>query len=210
MMNSPSTQKVVLLLLDEDASLREELRKCLELVGTQDGLYEFEFHEAESVAQYRELTKTRHFDVLIIDIRLKPTEDGLDDIVLFHHVHSPDTLIFVYSAFEDMDKVSVCVHAMKAGATDCIDKENKDSIQMVVQSVRRELTEHSFPEAGPGSEWLERNLPDLVDKYPGKAVAVLDRQVVADAPTVSELREMLPRLDLHRTPFLMVVPNWNH
>jgi hypothetical protein len=125
-------------------------------------------------------------------------------------VHSPDTLIFVFSAFEDMDKVRACVHAIKAGATDCIDKKNENSIQMVAQSVRRELMEPSFPEAGPGSEWLERNLPVLVDTYPGKAVAVLDRQVVADAPTVSELREMLPRLDLRRTPFLMVVPNGNH
>ncbi len=107
----PATRLV--LLIEDEPSFAGNFAKALELEAEKAGDFTVDVHETCSVSQYQEIIKSKHFDVMVVDIWLSSPEDGLDNIILFHHVHSPDTVIIVYSS-SDMDKVK-CVQAMKPG-----------------------------------------------------------------------------------------------
>lgn len=199
-------RRIKVLLIDQDESARQRLRRAFGVAASAD--FQFDVHEAGSAQEYHEFILRDHADVMVVDVRLQSAKAGTDDIVAFHHLHSPDTIIIAYSDFPGLDPVQTCVRAMRTGAVDCIEKRQEDSIRAVVERAVSELEHRISPDSGPSPEWLEAQLPSLVRQYAGRAVAVLGDQVVASASTVAELRQRLPQLHLSGTPFLMVVPRW--
>lgn len=204
MANSHLITKHVLL-VDDEPSPRREVRRALEVV--RDSEFQFEVDDAESVAEYHDRLRTKHYDVLVLDLRLSSGEEGTDDVLAFHHIHSPDTIVVVYSAFPNLDKVHSVVRAMRTGAVDCIEKSRDRAPKAVVDAVLEELRRRTSTASFPSTEWLERVLPDLTRDYGGKAIAIQGENVVESADSVSELRR---RLAGHQgpPPYLMVVPKW--
>lgn len=199
-------EKISVLLVDDEPLPRSRLRRAFDAAMLDD--FDFDVEEACSVAEYQQRVRCRHFDVLIIDLRLNVPGDGTDDVVRFHRIHSPDTIIVAYSGFPGGEVVRSAVDVMRAGAVDCIEKSSKDSTKRVVERVVDELRHRRSPESGPTSEWLERVLPDLVREYGGMAIAIVGQEVVCSEANIPALRREITKLALSHAPYLMVVPNW--
>lgn len=210
------TEEITVLLVDDEPLPRKTLRRAFEVADAPE--FKFRVLDAANVAEYQKIVHTTHVDVLVIDLRLNEAEEGTDDVVSFHHVHSPDTIIIAFTGFPGesaMSSLKSCVRVMRAGAVDCIakaqtdDNGNPDGVRSVVGRSIEELRLRRSPESGPTPEWLERELPELVKKYAGMAVAIRGQTVIASAPTVQELRRVIAQLGTTVIPYLMVIPKWS-
>ena len=192
------------LLIDDDLPPRRELRRAFEAADKPE--YAFEVFEADSVEAYQTLVKQQRFDVMIVDLRLVSEEEGTSEVISPHIIHSPGTIIIVYSAFPSLRPVPSCVRAMRAGAVECIEKGAEHSIRSVLESAYRELLAQESPDVGPSSEWLDEHFSDLIKKYGGKAIAFVGLNVVAAAENVGQLRNVLREMTLQGPPHILIVP----
>ena len=192
------------LIVDDQDGDREVLRRTFTVAPTRD--YRFSVEEARSVAEYYEKIREGEVGVLVVDVLLGARHNGGGDIVDFHLLHSPATIVIVCSGFSGLNPLPVCVHAVRAGAVDCISKEDPRWTEAVLQSVLDELNRRNSPGDGPTPVWLEQNLTRLTREYPGQAVGMIGQEVVAWAPSVADLRAKLPALNLSHMPFLMMLP----
>lgn len=55
--------------------------------------------------------------------------------------------------------------------------------------------------------WLTHHLDDLIDKYPGKIIAVINDQVVAVGDTYQEIYKPFLESDLEEMPLVIKVPH---
>src|SRR5688572_2945217 len=136
-------QQVSVLLVDDAAAPRKVLHRAFEAF---DGEFEFNVAEASTVEDYHEAVGRRHFDVVILDLGF---DGATSNIIETHLVHSPGTMIIVYSAFTNLDVIPTCVRALRAGAVDCIKKGDPGDIQAILDSVCRELRTRNSPETAP-------------------------------------------------------------
>jgi len=213
-MDSSQRERIVVLVVDDIGLSRCDLKRAFEVADCDD--FEFVVHTACNAGEYRAVINACHVDVLVVDIRLDPkegasggvAEDGTDDIIAFHHLHSPDTIIIAYSAFDGLDAVENTVRAMRAGAVDCIARSRPGFLGIVVARAVDELRRRRSPESGPSPEWLEANLPRLIQQFGGQAIAISGERVIMSANSVQELRQKLADAPQPVSPFLMVVPDW--
>lgn len=205
-MTTRTPKEITVLLVEDMDPPRVLLKRAFEVAGA--GEFKFKVYEARSVKEYHEIIRDKKVDVLVVDIGLKGSEHGIDDIVMFHRLHSPDTIIIVYTSFPAMDPIRSCVAAIRAGAVDCINKAEPESARAVLDRALVELRERASPHLGPSSEWLESQLASLIRDYGGRAVAIIGETVVASAGSISELRKELAARPCGGTPFLMVIPRW--
>lgn len=100
------------LILDDDPAFRAEVR------GGIDGL--FDFLEAGSVQEFRQLWKTRHFDLLLLDMRLRRDREGLD---VLRGVFAQDACqpVIMVSAYGDTESA---IEAVSAGAIMFLHKQD--------------------------------------------------------------------------------------
>lgn len=95
-------ERVEILVVDDEASVRDLIRKILEKHG-------YQCHTAANAADARDLLKTQEFAVLLCDIRM-PGESGLD---LIRHVKPayPDTAIVMVTAIDDPQEAKIVLEA---------------------------------------------------------------------------------------------------
>ena len=221
------TQKVRVLMVDDQEPPVRELKAALGAIPKSE--FQFEVHWAVSVSEYQKLIResVEQFDVLIVDLKLqsgqKDLRQGVDEVVSWHLVHSPSTIVVVYSVFttDAADEISAaietCVLAMRAGAADCI-KKGRGSTAKLVSSVCRELRRQRDPHLVFDSQWWVDRSETLVREYGGQAIAILGRDVIASSPTIPELRAKLKESEplsvlrsRHATsdiPRIMLVPDY--
>jgi DNA-binding NtrC family response regulator len=197
-------QKWVLVVDDEPAPCRE-LKRCFEIADSPE--YTFTVTCVMSLQEYYEAVKRREYDILVVDIRLASgDEEGIDNVVAFHKVRWPASIVIVYSAFPQLEPIPTCVRVMRLGASDCIAKGSDDSVRKVVLAAIRELTTRKAPEPGPTSDWLASHIDDLVNAYGGKAVAFVGEEVVDVADSARELRDRAVGGRYGAAPYIMVIP----
>jgi ActR/RegA family two-component response regulator len=205
MTGASSPREFDVLVVDDDSLMCREVLRALE--AAQGDEFRFRIVEAHGVDAYHRFLAAHHADVLILDLKLENGEEGLDDILSFHRLHSPDTIVIVFTSFPKRDPVRTCVRAMRLGAVDCIDKRvGPSAIDDVVRSVIDELRRRTSGDVGPSSEWLKMQLPKLIAEHSGQAVAIIGANVELSAPTISELRRKLADLKLTDKAYLFVVP----
>jgi DNA-binding NtrC family response regulator len=105
-----SSNELEVLVVDDDGEIRETLCEVIEDAGHS-------VHEAADGAAALELTRSRHFDVVVTDIQMPK----LDGFTLFSRLRqeSPDTEIIIMT---NHGEVAQAVAAMKEGAYDYVSK----------------------------------------------------------------------------------------
>jgi hypothetical protein len=159
----------------------------------------------------RRQLESQPIHVLCVDLNLKSekttlADDGIDGIASFHRFKSPYTLIVVYSSFMELDRVKTTVRAMKAGASMVF--ETRDGFEReIVEFCVRELKSRTTLGGLDIEDWFETELPRLVREFGGQAVALADRQVVASASSVAELRRRLAQSPPKDKVTILLVPD---
>lgn len=157
--------------------------------------FEFVVETASSKEEYDDRMRDgRKYHVLTVDIRLLTGEEGIDDVITYHRMVSPETIIVAFSGFPNMDKVQTCVKAIKAGADNCFEKNvpNRDqSILNVTDYVVKELRRRRDGSSPLDQAWLETELNNLIEQFPGKVVAISGHSVIAVGNDSGKVREQL-------------------
>src|SRR5215470_4703688 len=126
---SPGTMRPVVLIVDDDAGLRESFRLILE-----DG---YELVEASDGRQALEIVRNREVDLVLLDIRL-PEMDGIE---VLERIKSTDEQVEVVLVTA-VKTVRTAVAAMKLGAFDYLTKPFEEDDLLSV--VRRALEKRSL------------------------------------------------------------------
>jgi hypothetical protein len=171
----------------------------------------FEVLKVPGMQEARRQLESQPIHVLCVDLNLKSekttlADDGIDGIASFHRFKSPYTLIVVYSSFMELDRVKTTVRAMKAGASMVF--ETRDGFEReIVEFCVRELKSRTTLGGLDIEDWFETELPRLVREFGGQAVALADRQVVASASSVAELRRRLAQSPPKDKVTILLVPD---
>lgn len=189
---SDMKREVVRVLIVDD----EEI--CRELIGRQfvcRDEFEFVVETASSKEEYDDRMRDgRKYHVLTVDIRLLNGEEGIDDVITYHRMVSPETIIVAFSGFPNMDKVQTCVKAIKAGADNCFEKNVPDfdqSISNVIDYVVKELRRRRDGSSPLDQAWLETEMNNLIERFPGQVVAIRGHSVIAVGNDSGKVREQL-------------------
>jgi DNA-binding NtrC family response regulator len=182
------------LIVDDEEAAREGMRKALE----REGAYEVYLAESLDSAK-QQIERRKRFDVILVDLKLRE-QDGAEIVRWFKDKSTITIVITAYGSIEN------CAELMKAGAYDYISKLDSESYHKLLTSIREGLEERARPKPDPNALWVNDNLNVLLEKYPGKYIAILDQEVVAEAPTEKELREELGERFPKQNPMIMSIP----
>ncbi len=191
--------KFKVLIVDDEEAVREGMRKALEREGA------YEVYPAESLdSAKQQIERHQRFDVILVDLKLGEQNGG--DIVRWFTGKSTITIIITaYGSVEN------CALLMKAGAYDYIEKAKErlredDVYEKILASIRAGLQERAKPKPDADDDWIDDNLARLTDQYPGKYIAILDEEVIAEAPTMEELRNRLDNEFPMQNPKVVSIP----
>ena len=190
-MSDATRETISVLVVDDEPIWRDLIERQFECRDE----FNFVVAQASSKQQYDELMKDgRKFQVLTVDIRLLNREEGIDDVITYHRMVSPETIIVAFSGFPNMDKVQTVVRAIKAGADTCFEKNvpNIDrSISNVTDYVVQELQRRRDGSSPLDLAWLEKEMNGLIERYPGKVIAIRGHSVIAVGSDSGEVRDKL-------------------
>lgn len=200
------SQKLVMVVVEDDEVVVNRLKR--RFVGLREKEPKFEFMNVPSFDEYLKLQKDYTFNVVIIDMRLWKDAGGKDadekgglKVARKYRVWNPGAVAIIYTAYPELRE---CVKVMRCNAWDYIDKNERDSLEKLINSVEKGLEER-FPKTGPTSSWLEQELPELVEKYAGQYVAFVDQILVDSDCSEGKLRERVKRKYVDKEPFFLQV-----
>jgi DNA-binding NtrC family response regulator len=127
-MDTPETQEIVLLIVDDEASVRESLSAWF----SDDG---YIVHTAENAADALHVLQERHIDIMILDVRMP----GMDGLALQDRIREfdADIIIIILTAFASVD---TAVRALKAGAFDYATKPiDPDELSTLVRNATAQV-----------------------------------------------------------------------
>ena len=128
---SPSATVGSVLIIDDEAAIRESLETLLELEG-------YSVESAETADQGLSRIGQRPFDLVLLDLAL-PDRNGLD-LLAELHAHDPQLSVIMITAYGTVENA---VKAMQAGATNFVQKpwDNEKLLADVRIAVGRHRTE---------------------------------------------------------------------
>ena len=137
-------------------------------------------------------TKT-YFHVIVTDMRMGvQDEEGLE---ILNQLTEKSPITIVLTAFASIPN---CVESMRAGAWDYLEKnpeDESDPYENLLRSIKKaykERLKNPYPERmHPDAKWVNDNMDELLKKYGGKVVAVLDQAVV---DSDSEYKPLMDRV----------------
>lgn len=184
------------LIVDDEEAAREGMRKALEKQG------DFDVEVAGTVEEAQEkIAAPRRYDVIVTDIKMGGGEWVGAEIV--RRFKDKSTITVVITAY---GSIRSCAELMRAGAYDYISKTDGDAHDRLLKSVSEGLNERARPKPDPNALWVNEEFTMLLDKYPGKYIAVLDQEVIAEAPTEQELRKKLDEEFPKQIPMIISIP----
>lgn len=199
-----------ILLVDDQPEVLDVLRRILADEKGIDG----EPYRVEVESDHRHALERLHgerFEVVVVDMASPARHDEGLDVVRALSARSPVTIVLTaHPSYPN------CVESMRAGAWDYLEKnphDDTDPYDRLLASIRRGCEERlSRPDLGcpdPNARWAHEHFADLVERYPGEVVAILDEAVVDHAPEYAQLAERVEdrqRFPLVR-PYLFAVPD---
>jgi len=175
----------------------------IERAFNMDNEFTFEVTAVATEDEATEILKREgRFDIVIIDWRLGPIENGVLKMLESFKTYLPKIKI-VYTAHATLED---CVKAMKAGADDYIDKNQQGALNKLLDSAKEKLKARKFEEHEPDNRWLAEHIEELMDKYHGDLIAFIDGKVVDHAPTRRKLIERVKKNYPDEEPFIMFAP----
>lgn len=209
--------KMVLILEDEKSIsliVKERFLDCNQRPACP---YQFEVDEAYVVPDFVRMVRAKHYDVVVLDVRLEEETSGLGaSFRLYEQLgwEKPIRIFLTgYPSYRD------CVTAMRYGAWDYIVKEDLDDTpmaQVVVNSAITRLRQIDLRQEQTkriSADWLPRNLRELQPEFGGKIIAVWHRPEVAIIASGSDAFELEDQLKEWRNghepweqPFIVEIP----
>lgn len=200
-----------ILLIDDDTQILEDIEFFLGEYGyknfkTARGLEDLRekfFKDYKDSDEDIEINKNdiKHFDIIIVDMRMDEKDDGFKFIEEYKKLSS---FIIIYTA---NDSVMDCRKALISYKVwDYIPKKiggkSGQSFEELHKSIQRAIEYKKEWGNRNDDNWIAINLDELVEKYGGKYIAVMDREVIEVADSESELDE---KLKSDNRPYLLPV-----
>ena len=182
------------LVIDDEPEVLKQIEKGIASAKDPDGEPFEVTAESDHQAAIRRLDKER-FDIVVTDMYMGPEED--EGLAILRQLTEKSPVTIVLTAYPSIPS---CVESMRAGAWDYLEKvpENgSDAYENLLKSIReacRHRAEH--PETGRASadtRWVHEHIGELMEKYPGEVVAVLDQKVVDHDPSFDELSKRVKK-----------------
>jgi len=181
-MNNLVKSDVSILMVEDNPRYLAELQEWLKDLGYQH------FVTAENIEQTKELLN-QHFDVIIADMRLGQQTDGGFEVLDEVQRRKITSIVLILTA---NDTTADCRRAFRAGAFDYISKNMKGnvfeevdrSVQDAMRYINRWGNRHD-------EAWIQENKEDLLNKYRGKYIAVINNTVIESADTEEALKQQI-------------------
>src|SRR5438067_11936529 len=200
-----SSRAASILIVDDDANLRQNIHFILEKGGMRSSM-------ASSGQEALQRMRTPAFDLVLLDVQM-PGMGGLEALRIMRERH-PDVGVIMCSVLKD---IAVAVEAMHTGALDYVTKDF--SPPQLIARVRKTLAQlragrelerlhdveatHIGRPMVLGRSTRMRAVADVADKIAGKPISVL---VTGDSGTGKEVlaRDIHARSDRKTSPFVAV------
>lgn len=187
--------KFRVLVVDDEEHVRESMRKALEGEGDLEVEVASTVDEAEA-----KIAGALRYDVIVTDLWMGEADWIVADIV--RKFKDKSTVTIVITAY---GSIRNCAELMKAGAYDYIVK-GPHAYERLIMSIKEGLEERARPKRDLNALWADEEFTMLLDKYPGKYIAILDQEVIAEAPTEQELRKKLDEQFPKQNPMIISIP----
>ena len=180
---------VKILLIDDEEDVRDIIKKSMEAYGYTD------IKMSESIENAKETFEKKHFDFLIIDMRFDLKDRGFEVLELGEDNNSLASSMIIFTANDD---VMDCRKAFKMGAWDYIPKNLVDlnPYEELHKSIQESIKHTNTWGNEKDNHWINENVDEIIKKYDGEYIAVMDNQVIANAKTKDELDKIIKDNDL--------------
>lgn len=200
------------LVIDDQSEVLRQINKLLNSTVGPDGLV-FQVTIISEPDEALSHLRNEYADVVITDMVMGVERtEGLtviNDILAELKDKSPITIVLTAHP-----SIPNCVASMRAGAWDYLEKmpadgsDPYDNLLKSLEGAYRFRKEH--PEAGrynPDTKWIHEHIGELMEKYPGEVVAVLDQQVVGHNKDYGPLSEEMQKNYPIARPVLISIPD---
>jgi len=197
------------LLIDDDPECLQEMQNIITSTKTSQG----ESYEVVVFREYKAALNAAYngeqFDIVITDIVMgERRNEGIEVLKYFANRLPVGIAITAYPTIPN------CVEAMRAGAWDYIEKnptDGADPYARLLESLQKaceyRLKNPHRAVANPDSEWVHEHLSELLEKYPGKLVAVLYERVVDFDTNFSKLSSRIESKFPLAKPTIVSIPD---
>jgi DNA-binding NtrC family response regulator len=196
------------LAIDDEPEALKQIEKAIASAQGPDGRP----YEVAALTDHHEALKrleSEHFDVVITDM-VMGTEEG-EGLAILRELTDKSPITIVLTAHPS---VSNCAASMRAGAWDYLEKvpdDRSDPYENLLQSLREACRFRiAHPEAGrssPDTRWVHEHLGELVEKYGGEVVAILDGKVVDHDKAYGPVRDRVKERYPVARPTLISIPD---
>ena len=187
-------QETRFLIVEDNLRYQKLLHESLEDYG-----YQY-FKFANNSKQAHEILSSDYFDVIITDMRLGDTNDGILSEIKTRTITS---IVIVLTA---NDSVIGCRRALREGAWDYISKNSRgDVMEILNQSILDALIYAEQWGNHKDEQWIQTHYAELWAFYSDKYIAVLNNQVIDHDANKANLKQ---RIQENNRP--LVVPIIKH
>ena len=196
------------LAIDDEPEALKQIEKAISAAKGPDK----KPYEVVALADHNEALKrldAERFDVVITDMVMGTEEDEGLEVLRKLIGKSPITIVLTAYPL-----IPNCVAAMRAGAWDYLEKEpvnGSDAYENLLASLKKACQRRlEDPESGRSPEdakWVQEHLGDLMRKYGGKVVAVLDQEVVASDTSYGKVRDRVKKKHPVAQPTIVSIPD---
>lgn len=189
------------LIIDDEERVRERIRRTFEF---DEDEFTFEVKDVGTIEEAEKILKYEsRYDLVIIDWRLKKEDSGYDVLKILEKLFTYFPILkIVYTAYPTYDN---CVKAMNAGSNHYIDKNEKNSLEKLLNVSKELLRERKHIDKNvPDPKWLEDHYDELAEKYPYEFIAFIDGKMVGHAPTKKVLEIFLKDNYPDEVPYILI------
>ncbi len=189
---------VKILMIDDDNEILEDIKRWLKRFGYK----EENMYKALSPNDVEKDYPDKHFDVIIVDMRM----DGVDDSG-FKFIEKHKELSSIIIIFTANDNVIDCRKALRElKVWDYLPKakniDDTNPFEVLHNSIQEGIRYKLKWGNSKNDNWISEHLDELISKYNGKYISVMDEKVIESAESEEELKELLNK---HNRPSIMPV-----
>lgn len=204
-----------ILVIDDEENVLKQIVNFLKNARPPQG----ETFEVEGESNYKEAQKRignvhpqeKYYHVIVTDTRMGYKETEGLDIIRFLNIYQKSPITIVLTAYASIPN---CVAAMRAGAWDYLEKtpeDGSDPYENLLKSIKAAYNERLKnpyrDRVHPDAKWVQEHMDELMQKFGGKVVAVLDRTVVDSDSDYQALTERLSKKFQTAKPVMISIPD---
>ena len=189
---------VKILMIDDDDEILEDIKRWLKRFGYKENL----MYKALSPNDVEKNYPNEHFDVIIVDMRMDGVDDSGFQFIQKHKELS--SIIIIYTANDNVIDSRKALRELKVW--DYLPKgkniDDTNPFEVLHNSIQEGIRHKQEWGNSKDDNWISENLDELIGKYNGKYIAVMDEKIIESAENEESLKELLNK---HNRPSVMPV-----